>query len=321
MRVAITGASGFIGRHVLQRLLEGVGRSTFSDRSDLTVRALASSDEGLARCAAWWPKVEREMLYDAQGGVMPGALEDVDVLVHLGWSSVPALAERDPQKDQQQNVAAGLRLLEALSSAKVRRVVFLSSGGTVYGPVSDGPIVEDTIARPNTAYGISKLLFEQYLRLHAQRNGMESIVLRPGNVYGDPWPRSRPQGVVEHWLACILAGRPIELWSDLGVTRDFIHIDDMVDAVMRSLFIPDLDVLVNVGTGKGTSLGRLLEVMQSVTGKTVATELRGTSPAIIPVNVLDPGRAEGQLGFRARVGLEAGVASLWQMMVSEQALK
>jgi UDP-glucose 4-epimerase len=118
--------------------------------------------------------------------------------------------------------------------------------------------------------------------------------------------------VIEHWLACILADRPIELWSDPSVTRDFIHIDDMVDAVMRSLFIPSSDAVVNVGTGKGTSLGRLLEVMRDITGRPIATELRGASPAIIPVNVLDTNRAERLLGFRAGVGLEAGVASLWQ---------
>ncbi len=320
MRVAITGASGFIGRHLVQRLLSDLPIAA-GGPSGGALRVLASSEAGLARCNTLWPDLDARLLNSVEGVVDPGVFDGVDVLVHLGWSSVPAVAEKDPQLDQLQNVAAGLRLLDATSNAGVRRVVFLSSGGTVYGPQPDMPIKEDVLARPNTAYGISKLLFEQYLRLHAQRNNMESIVLRPGNVYGDPLPRSRPQGVVEHWLACVAAGRAIELWNELSVTRDFIHINDMVNAIMLSITVPAKDLVLNVGTGVGTSLGQLLDQLRSITGKDVRTDVRGAGSAIIPLNILASARAEELLGFRAAIDLRLGLSSLWQQIIADNALR
>ncbi|MBL7982491.1 MAG: NAD-dependent epimerase/dehydratase family protein [Flavobacteriales bacterium] len=321
MRVAITGASGFIGRHLVQRLLAGPDHSVMADGSALEVRVLASSEVGFARCEALWPQVQRHLLFDPEGAVLMDALDGMDVLVHMGWSSVPAVAEKDPQLDQMQNVAAGLRLLDAATHAGVRRVIFLSSGGTVYGPRSPMPIKEDVVAHPNTAYGISKLMFEQYLRLHAQRNNLESIVLRPGNVYGDPMPRIRPQGVIEHWLACIAADRPIEIWSDLEVTRDFVHVDDMVRAILLSLTTASNDLVLNVGTGVGTSLGQLLEILRGVTGKDVIVDVRGATSAIIPHNVLCPEQAAALTGFRAEVELGQGVAKLWQQIAAGRELK
>jgi UDP-glucose 4-epimerase len=307
MEIAITGASGFIGRNLMQRLMERArtgGPAT-------TIRTLYSGDQP---SAAWmFPKdlVRRTPLYDGRGQVHPEALNGVDTLVHLGWSTVPATAEQDPQADQRTNVEGGLRLLEAVRAAGVRRVVFLSSGGTVYGPAADLPIREDAPTRPISAYGISKLLFESYLGLAAKQHGFEHVILRPGNVYGDPVPRQRPQGVIEHWMARIAAGRPIELWNPLSVTRDLLHVDDMVTAILAAVEHPTGHAVLNIGTGVGTSLGELLALLERVVGRPIATEVRSAAEAAIPVNVLDPRRAMQVLGFQASVPLATGVERLW----------
>jgi UDP-glucose 4-epimerase len=244
----------------------------------------------------------------------PGALNGVNTLVHLGWSTVPATAEQDPQADQRTNVEGGLRLLDAVRSAGVRRVIFVSSGGTVYGPTDQWPIREDAPTRPTTAYGISKLLFESYLGLAARQHGFEHIILRPGNVYGDPAPRQRPQGVIEHWLARIAEGRPIELWNPLSVTRDLLHVDDMVSAILAAVGCTERHAVLNIGTGLGTSLGELLTLLERAVGRPIVTEVRSTAEAAIPVNVLDPRRAMEVLGFHASVPLATGVERLWHQI-------
>lgn len=294
----------------MQRFLERAGKSG----PPPTLRALHS---GAQPSVNWtFPKalVRTAPLYDDRGRVHPGALNGVNTLVHLGWSTVPATAEQDPQADQHHNVEGGLRLLEAVRAAGVRRVVFLSSGGTVYGPAADLPIREDAPTRPISAYGISKMLFESYLALAAQQHGFEHVILRPGNVYGDPVPRQRPQGVVEHWMARIAADRPIEVWNDLAVTRDLLHVDDMTHAILAAVERPLDRAVLNIGTGTGTSLGELLQLLERVVGRPITTEMRGTAPAAIPVNVLDPEKAAKVLGFRASVPLATGLERLWHQI-------
>ncbi len=307
MEIAITGASGFIGRNLMQRFMERAGPG----HATTTIRALHSGE----RPSSTWtfPKdlVRTAPLYDDHGRIHPEALNGVDTLLHLGWSTVPATAEQDPQADQRTNVEGGLRLLEAVRAAGVRRVVFLSSGGTVYGPTTELPIREDAPTRPISAYGISKLLFESYLGLAAKQHGFEHVILRPGNVYGDPVPRQRPQGVIEHWMARIAAGRSIELWNPLSVTRDLLHVDDMVTAILAAVEHPAGHAVLNIGTGVGTSLGELLALLERVTGRPIPTEVRSTAPAAIPANVLDPRKAMDVLGFRTTIPLATGLERLW----------
>jgi UDP-glucose 4-epimerase len=310
MEIAITGASGFIGRHLVQRLIERAG----SGVTTTTIRALHSGERPSATWA--FPKhlVRTAPLYEADGRIDTDALNGVDTLLHLGWSTVPATAEQDPQADQRTNVEGGLRLLDAVRAAGVRRVIFLSSGGTVHGPTDRLPIPEDAPTRPISAYGISKLLFESYLGLAAKRHGFEHVILRPGNVYGDPLPRQRPQGVIEHWMASIAAGRPIELWNPLSVTRDLLHVDDMVTAIVAAMEHPAGQAVLNIGTGVGTSLGELLQLLERVVGRPIPTEVRSTAPAAIPANVLDPRKAMEVLGFRTTIPLATGVERLWQQI-------
>jgi UDP-glucose 4-epimerase len=310
MEIAITGASGFIGRHLMRRFLE----RTEPGLAKATLRALHSGEHP---SSTWtFPKdlVRTAPLYDDRGRIHPEALNGVDTLLHLGWSTVPATAELDPQADQRTNVEGGLRLLEGVRAARVRRVVFLSSGGTVYGPTDRLPIPEDAPTRPISAYGISKLLFESYLGLAAKQHGFEHVILRPGNVYGDPLPRQRPQGVIEHWMARIAAGLPIEVWNDLAVTRDLLHVDDMTTAILAAVERPLDRAVLNIGTGVGTSLGELLQLLERVVGRPVHTEVRSTAPAAIPANVLDPRKAMEVLGFRTTIPLATGVERLWQQI-------
>lgn len=306
MKVAITGASGFIGGAFVRAL-----RSTMPE---VDVVALASSTSSVEGIRSKWPDMEVAPLRRGDASVNEEALRGVNVLVHAAWSTVPSTAARDPKADLEQNVEFGLGLMDAAGRAGIGRFVFLSSGGTVYGDPLVLPIDEAHPTRPVTAYGASKLCFEQYLRTRAAHHGFEQVVLRPSNVYGNEAGATKPQGVIEHWITCIATGRPIAVWNGLEVRRDYLHVDDLVDVLLHALTAPVAGRTLNIGTGVGTSLAELLELLEQITGKEVQVHHRGTSPNGSPANVLDALACRKLLSWEPLVSLPVGVERLWSVL-------
>lgn len=304
MRIAITGAAGFIGGSVLARLVKmGVAND------QVEVVALASSEESMSRIRAMHPGTECGRLQDAES-----LLRDCQVLLHAGWSTVPATADDDPISDLRINVEGSIGLFEQAARAGVRRVVFLSSGGTVYGEPVRLPIDEAHPLRPLGAYGASKLCVERYLAVRAKHHGLEHVILRPGNVYGRSSAHQRPQGVVEHWLKAALDGNPVEPWADLRLTRDYLHIDDLVDSVMAALHRPITHHVLNVGTGSGTALSVLAGMVASVTGRPFKVSAVRPQHRFVMTNVLDGSRIAKCWGIVPKVSLEQGLAHTWAAM-------
>jgi len=304
MKVVVTGASGFIGQAFVKMML--------AQEKASTLVLMTSSKAGEARLNTQWPGLQVERLTTSNGEVRLGPLRDADILLHLGWSRVPATAKADPQADLTENVEFGLRLMRAAGDAKVHRFVFLSSGGTVYGSSNGLPLTEGRPTRPVSAYGVSKLIFEEYLRACAGTYGFEYVILRPANVYGNIKGIRRPQGVIEHWLADIANDRPVEIWNGLTTIRDYIHIADLLTVLLRSLTAPVGGKTINVGTGIGTSLAQLLALMEEVTGRKVRLgPVRAENIGATDVNILSTVYCEEVLGVRPAVTLREGIAGLW----------
>lgn len=305
MKLVLTGGSGLIGGAVLRKL-EG---------SAVSVRALVSHTTSA--------DIVRSSFAGAEVLPLTGDVDEFfngcDVFLHAGWSSVPSTAEADPSGDLQTNVAGGLRLITAAARARVGRVVFLSSGGTVYGQPLRSPITEDHQTVPVGSYGAAKLCLEKYLKVIADASGMEHIVLRPGNVYGRSAAHQRPQGVVEHWLACALRNQPLVAWNDLAMVRDYLYIDDVVEAILASFTARTSSTVFNLGTGVGTSLVQLAHLINEVSGHKNEVLLRGAGVSLITSNVLDVSRARAELGFEPRVELRDGLAATWRKLQTNAA--
>lgn len=212
MQAVVVGASGFIGSHLVDTLLaEG-----------FRVRALARHLPGLISMSAQMhPALSLQPLDMADRLGLEQALTNADVVVHLASGSLPQSSNRNPHADVGVNLIGALNLLEAARYASVPRLVVVSSGGTVYGVPQQVPIPEDHPTDPICSYGITKLAIEKYVALYRQLYGLDGIVLRVANPYGERQRLEASQGVVPVFLGRALRGEALEIWGDGSTVRDF----------------------------------------------------------------------------------------------------
>lgn len=269
-RILVLGAGGFIGTHLCAALAaEGWDTIGFG-------RGERPAELAGVPGVSWI----RGDLGDR--ALLRRALEGCRVAVHLVGSTAPAGAGTDPVTELQADLAGGVGLLEAVREAGVGRVVFASSGGTVYGLTGDGPVPETAPTEPLCSYGIVKLAFEKYLALHRHLHGLDYRVLRIANVFGERQRVRRQQGVIAAFMTAAVEGRPLEVWGDGSVVRDYVYIGDVVDALVRAARLPVVaHRVVNIGSGAGRSL---TEVIDGI------TRLRRTHGARPPEVVHRPGR-------------------------------
>jgi UDP-glucose 4-epimerase len=311
MRIVLTGASGFIGSAFLDQL---------KHRGDLPgVVCLAHSGEGANRLRLEYPEIGMVM-QRSETEKVEEVMQGADAFIHLAWSTVPRTADADPARDLHENVESGIVLIDLAKSAGVGRFIFISSGGSVYGPQEELPITEDSPALPIGAYGTSKLCFEHYLQAATRHGPMDHIILRPGNIYGRVSGPKRPQGVIEHWMRALLEGRPLEVWGDLRTVRDYVYVDDMVRVLEKAVTYSGPHSVFNVGSGTGTSLAQLLELLKEVTGLDPQIIVHGEPVATVAEkNILDPRRLESEFSVLPAIPLREGLAKLWARLSAVKA--
>jgi UDP-glucose 4-epimerase len=298
-RCLVLGGSGFMGSHLVELL---------ADRG-WPVRGFSQSAD------RWQPAATPGVTWVAGDFRDPKAVADAvagcDYVFHLVGATNPASSNRDVIFDAETNLIPTLRLLEACVQAKVRRIIFSSSGGTVYGATGGNPISEDHPTEPRSSYGIIKLATEKYLELFHRVHGLDYTVLRVANCYGPRLPVAGEQGVVGSFLDRLHRGEPIELWGDGAVIRDYVYAGDVALAFLAALGQQSPYKIFNVGTGVGTSLVELIALMERVTGRLAAVVKKPGRQVDVPVNILDPARAHQFLGWQAGTSLEAGLLQTW----------
>lgn len=248
---------------------------------------------------------------------------DLDRLLHEGdicflliCSTVPGTSNQDLLFDLKNNVEPTLNFLELAASRNVGKVVFSSSGGAVYGPALSSLINESHPTNPISSYGIAKLTVEKYLSLYHRLYGLKVCSLRVGNLYG-PWVRPRgEQGAVPVFMTKALAGQPIEIWGDGSITRDYVYIGDVVEAFRRAAELNAGDALFNIGSGRGRSLREVVEAISETSGLNLAVTYSPARACDVPVNVLDIGRAEKDLGWQPRTDFKDGLAETWRSLAA-----
>ena len=297
MRCLILGGGGFIGSFLADRLLIlGHAVRIFERPRVLPYRAFGREER------VEWLAGDFQSAADVEA-----AVEDCNMVFHLVSTTLPKNSNDDPIYDVETNLVGTLRLLAAAVRCAVKKVVFISSGGTVYGVPSRIPISEEHPTEPLVSYGIVKLAIEKYLHLYWCMHGLDYRVLRVSNPFGERQRVDTAQGAVAVFLSRALAGQPIEIWGDGSVTRDYIYIENVVDAFIMAMKHDGEPRVFNIGSGEGRSLNQLLTTMEELIGRPVERRYLPARKFDVPVNVLDVSRARDVLGWQPRVSFREGL--------------
>ncbi len=236
------------------------------------------------------------------------AIKDSHTVIHLIHSTVPASSMRDPAGDVLQNVVSSVRWMERLGETQVKKLIYMSSGGTVYGIPQFTPITEDHPTNPISSYGITKLSVEKYVALFAGMNGIDYRVLRPSNVYGIGQKLTVAQGVIGVMIAHTLRGESFELWGDGKAVRDYLYVDDLARAVQLLLEYQGEERIFNVGTGNGHTVLDIMEMVRQATKTDLTIQHKPATGFAVPINILDASRLQSAIDWHGQVTFEEGIA-------------
>lgn len=293
----VLGGAGFIGSHLAEALLQAGHRVRIFDRPHLD------------RLPGFLQRREFEVFTGdfLNPRSLSPALEGSEIVFHLVSTTLPKTSNDNPMYDVESNVMGTLRLLELCRQQRVRKMVFASSGGTVYGVPRSVPIDESHPTDPTCSYGIHKLAIEKYLQLNHRLHGLDYCVVRPANLYG---PRQRldiAQGAVAVFLDRALRGQPIQVWGDGSVVRDYLYVGDAAEALVKAAAYQGEPKVFNLGSGVGTSLKQLINEIEALLGRALAVEYAAARALDVPANVLDASLAARHLGWTARTPLAEGL--------------
>ena len=307
MRALVTGGAGFIGSNLVDRLLaEGNEVDVVDDLSTGSLANLAA-----ARTSAGGRLTITQLDIRLREVVELIAHRAPEVVFHLAAQADVRVSVASPAFDAEVNIIGSLNVLEGARQAGTERLVFAASGGTLYGdpPVKDLPLRESQPHRPLSPYGVSKKAVLDYLVAYRELNSLEFAALALANVYG---PRQNPHGeagVVAIFADRLLTGTPITIFGTGEQTRDFVYVDDVVDAFVRAATRGG-GLVCNIGTGRETSVNDLYRSMAAAVGSEANPDYAPVRPGELDRNVLYVLRAGIQLGWRPWTELGDGVRAV-----------
>ena len=300
----VLGGNGFIGSHLVERLVE----------KGYDVRVFDSFQTGMANLDTVKGKIEiinGDFLNHAD---VFQALKSVDYVFHYIGTTVPATAIKDPIYDVQTNVIGTVRLLQLAVASKVKKVIFPSSGGTVYGEPASLPVHETHPLNPMDPYGISKLAIEKYLNYFDRAYGLDYLILRYSNPYGERQSPHGQQGVIPVFLNRIKMGdRPV-IYGDGSMERDYVYVGDAAEATIAALEKKTAHKIFNVGSGAGTSINQLIELMSGVAGKKIEPMYVEDTALRVQKIVLDVSRIRDEVGWKPSTSLQQGIEGTWRWL-------
>jgi len=297
MRCLILGGSGFIGSAICDRYLRDGHMLRVFERPRVEPYRKFDGNESVE-----WVTGDFSNTHDIRS-----VLKGMDAVVHLIGTTLPKTSNEDPIYDVQSNLVATLQLLEAMRSEGVGKIVFISSGGTVYGNPQSLPIEEHHATNPLSSYGITKLAIEKYLLLYKSLHGLNPVILRVANPYGERQRIETAQGVVAAFLSRVMREEPIEIWGDGSVIRDYLHVFDVAEAFLRALTYEGPQSIFNIGSGNGISLNELVKALGEILGRRIDIHYKPGRAFDVPANVLDITLAGKELGWSPEVSLKTGL--------------
>ena len=309
MKILLLGAAGFIGTNLTIELAKKTeDEITLVDRSKAFFKPIVSMD--LKNVHILEADLTVDMDFDS-------ILKDQEVVYHLVSTTVPTTSNQHISQELVSNVIFSANLFEACIRCGVKKVVFVSSGGTVYGKKVDCPLKEKTATNPISSYGVQKITIEKLLYLYRYMYGLDYRIIRLANPYG---PYQRPNGVlgaVTTFTYKALKGDEITVYGDGSVVRDFIYIDDAIRAIMKIVNGENKHRTFNLGCGYGTSIKQVLETIEKALGIKLNVSYLEGRKVDVPVNYLDISRYEKYYGALNPISLEDGIRKTADFMKKE----
>jgi nucleoside-diphosphate-sugar epimerase len=296
MRYVVTGAAGFIGSQLLRRLLEqghdATGWDSFTSYYDPALKE--ENARGL-------PVEKVDLVEDALD------LEGVDGVFHLaGQPGVRSFGGVFPVYVRE-NVLATQGLFEAAVTGGARAV--LASSSSIYGDAETYPTPEDTVPRPLSPYGITKLACEHLADAYAKEFGLDAVVLRYFTIFG---PRQRPDMALARMVSCLVEGRSFELFGDGAQSRSFTYVDDAVEATIAAMELAPAGATYNVGGGEEVSVLEALEALGGIAGRRLEVVRSPRREGDAVRTAADTSRIRAELGWEPRTSFEEGLAAQWR---------
>jgi UDP-glucose 4-epimerase len=295
-RVLITGGAGFIGSHVADRLAAAGHEVAVVDNLSTGRR------EYVPASARFFPyDITTREAYDLICAWRP------QVIMHLAAQMSVQVSVSDPVYDARNNILGSLNLLQAAGEAGVRKIVFASTGGAIYGDEAPLPAREENLPQPECPYGVAKLAVEHYLHFYQRQFGLVPVILRYANVYGPRQNGRGEAGVVAIFIEKFLAGLQPVINGDGRQTRDFVYVGDVVEANVLALDYPQAEIF-NIGTGQETDILTIYLKLMELTGSARAPVHGPPKPGEQRRSVLDRARARELLGWQPQTSLADGLA-------------
>ena len=300
--IVLVGANGTLGRHTSELLERRGRRGVVVSRSPhrLFLERFAPSLKVMDAA---------EFASPAGRDIIAGAT----AIVYFTWSSVPATFAEEPWRELPENVTPAFKFFLRVADISSRpKIVFMSSGGTVYGPHGNAPKSETDPTNPISSYGAGKLMAEETLRFVGRTRGTRYAILRVSNAIGR-WQTSDKQGIVGVALRAARDGAPVRLFGGGKQVRDFVDADDVAEAIYQASIDTDhLAATWNVGSGVGTSVRDLIESISGLIGRPILIEHAPARGIDVPYIVLDCRKVSQDLGWTAKTSIDRSISSLWQ---------
>ncbi len=302
--IILVGGNGFLGRHLCE----------FLDRRRESALVVSRNPDKLF-LEKFAPSLGTMTATEFASSLGQETLAQARAIVYLAWRSVPATFANEPSREIPENVQPSFEFfLRAASAAPKAKIVFLSSGGTIYGREGEEPKAETSPTHPISSYGLGKLMTEEALRFVGRSYGTHYAILRVSNAIGR-WQRSEAQGIVAAALRAARDGVPLRLFGGGTQVRDFVDANDVAEAIYAACSDTRFEAATwNIGSGVGLTIAEVLKKVSSVINQAVPIEQAAPRSVDVPYVVLDCQKVARELGWRARTPIEQSISDLWEAL-------
>jgi UDP-glucose 4-epimerase len=304
----IYGGAGFIGSHIADELISSGFSITIFDKKNISKKNIEHLNGKINY-------IEGDFNNEKD---ISKSLKNIDYVIHLVSSTLPADSNLNPFYDIETNLKASLHLFEECLKHNIKKIIFISSGGTVYGNPVHLPISEDHPTNPMTSYGIIKLTIEKYLGLYKELRGLDYKILRFSNPFGERQNPKLGQGLITNLLYRIKLHKKVEIWGDGSVVRDFFYIRDGAKAIKPAIEDRSDKHIFNISSGKGYSINRILDKFKNELGLKFEVNYKPGRIFDVKKNILDNSLAKKYLRWGPRTDINTALMNTWRYILDNE---